>query len=333
MIRNFITSVRYAMNAEDDDQEIIEAYRDNPIDFFEIFASTTFFKCLLAAGLFVASITDFYRGFIRDGSLSAMGWDGVLSPLAGAAIALFFFYFEPRSFRIVRQFMMVPHDRALNIKVYRKYEKSEARVKELEASKASDAEELAILRETYVAEHQGWQDAVTREELRNDKLEKELREMTSREKAAIEEFDKQKHDNKGILSDLDLHIRKIEAENRELRSAKEEIRHQSLEGFGLDNIVGFLNFKLANDFSDPLPEKDVAVLYGLLQEHVPDKERMKEISLVPHEILRARQIERVVEHYSQMITEVENSGLSETEKRNKINAYRLARERELGIEE
>ncbi len=165
------------------------------------------------------------------------------------------------------------------------------------------------------------------------KLEKEVELAETRLREAKSNVGKLQASSEELNRKHRRDISKRDTENRRLHREKEQMLHTSLDGFGIDNILEFLNVKLSNEFKEKLSERDVGILYGLLQEHVPDKTRMKEISIVPHEMLRARQIEQIVERYSQKITEVEGSDLSQTEKRDKINAYRLARERELGIEE
>lgn len=118
-----------------------------------------------------------------------------------------------------------------------------------------------------------------------------------------------------------------------LESEAEAIKARNLEEFQFNDLMQHLINRLSVDSPVEVSTDRAATLYGLMQEHVPDKARLRELSQIPHELQRAQQIELIVERYSEKITEVERSDLSDTEKRDKINAYRLARERELGIEE
>ncbi|MBO6792096.1 MAG: hypothetical protein JJ894_16335 [Dinoroseobacter sp.] len=340
MIGNFIKAFQYARNLEEDDPEIIEAYRDDPHEFLEAFVSATFFKCLIAVVFAVVSVLEIYRLFARAGSLSEIGWGEILTLVVGGAVALFFVYFEPRSFRVVRQFMMVPRERALNIQVSRKHEKSEARVKELEArlaeleaNRASDAEEIANLRKTYEAEHQGWQDDLSREETRSDNFEKEIEKLETKTRQLQEElFAKEKDLSQAKTKEQEAQglvaLTKAGADHQ-----IHQAYHSSLDDIPLERVLRYLAEKLSNDDEVEFSHADIATMYGVMHEKFPDNNRVKELALIPHELLRARQIELIVERYSEKITEVEKSDLSEREKRDKINAYRLARERELGIEE
>ena len=116
-----------------------------------------------------------------------------------------------------------------------------------------------------------------------------------------------------------------------LRGKLQAAKKQNLEDFDLNDLIQHLIGRFSEEEASVSLEK-AAVLYGLMQQHAPDQTRLRELSQIPHELQRAQQIELIVERYSEKITDVERSELSETEKRDKINAYRLARERELGIE-
>ncbi|MGH1447716.1 MAG: hypothetical protein ACRBBO_16915 [Cognatishimia sp.] len=182
---------------------------------------------------------------------------------------------------------------------------------------------------------------------RNDQREAEVHELREKAEQQITEKDElvkkvSQLQRKVSSQEKKLSIEKIKAEATESiveltkAGADHQIHqayHNSLDEIPLERVLRFLTDKLSHDDEVEVSHEDIAAMYGVMHEKFPDNDRVKELALIPHELLRARQIELIVERYSEKITEVEKSDHSEREKRDKINAYRLARERELGIEE
>lgn len=108
---------------------------------------------------------------------------------------------------------------------------------------------------------------------------------------------------------------------------------ESLDDFDLSQVVRSLINRMSSEeviAEITTEEKElIAALYGIMHKSVPDQKWLSQLALVPDETLRARQIQTIVQHYTNLIHETENSEISPEEKKHVIRAYRMAREREL----
>ena len=170
-------------------------------------------------------------------------------------------------------------------------------------------------------ERKALQNSVSVMEKQLQKSRNTTNELNSRMDTSREKYEKQ-------LSDLSSDLKREKEEHIQTRenflsstTPFDLVRHMTewLQRPGTSEI------KLSN-----AEQAKFAAMYAAMHEFLPDKERVKELSLVPHEALRAQQVETIVSHYSALITAAENDdNLSSDEREDKANAYRMARESEL----
>lgn len=157
-----------------------------------------------------------------------------------------------------------------------------------------------------------------------------------------EEVKKLKSDlasQKKIISDLRLQTKDKKNVEKELINTRnshykfvQELKADLFSKEVPSTLIRELNKKLKEEH-DPfvsVDDTEAALLYATMNEKHPDMKRVKELSLIPHEAIRAQQVQTIIDRYSSLIVAAnKDEDLPEEEREDKINAYRMARESEL----
>lgn len=165
-----------------------------------------------------------------------------------------------------------------------------------------------------------------------------LKEVSKEKRELQDKLDQAEEKNlktQKILSQEQERLRAMRGRYDNEKALREAIATEGMTAVSfLDFARHFTNVVEQGDFSNSDEKSEeaaqVSLLYAAMHEHFPDMKRVKELALIPHEILRARQIQAVIQHYTDLIVEVENNeNLPTDEKKHVIRAYRMARERDL----
>lgn len=162
-------------------------------------------------------------------------------------------------------------------------------------------------------------------------LIKELRKeekRTAEQRLLMENVGKELQSEKGKMLDAE---RRRALAVRDGKSKLEQSQRGILSDVPMERFVHFFTEQCAEGKISDVATDDIGALYAVMHKHVPDMERVKEMSLIPNEILRAQQTQTLNNYYSDLIKGVENDEtLSSEEKDDKISIYRMSREQEFG---
>lgn len=129
-------------------------------------------------------------------------------------------------------------------------------------------------------------------------------------------------------------VKRLRQDVRDLNKKLEAAEYLALEEIPLERLIQHFTAQIERADTLDVDTTHVAAMYAMMNSKIPDIQRVRELSAVPNEIFRASQKQAIIEHYSKVITKAENDeAISDEERIDKVNSYRLAREQELREEE
>lgn len=125
-------------------------------------------------------------------------------------------------------------------------------------------------------------------------------------------------------------VKELRKEVRDLKKQLSKAEFVALQDIPLERLVQHFTAQIEQADTLEVDNTYVAAMYAIMNDKIPDIQRVRELSAVPNEIFRASQKQAIIEHYSDVITKTElDKSISDEERIDKVNSYRLAREQEL----